>query len=76
MRGGPDFRPETPISSAFYAPVPRTAMSFIPPIAGLLSMGNNFRLVLLACSLSVGFMSTAGAETRPVVLEVVYFRGL
>jgi hypothetical protein len=52
-----------------------TAMSFIPPIAGLLSMGNNFRLVLLASSLSVGFMSTAGAETRPVVLELFTSEG-
>jgi hypothetical protein len=50
-------------------------MSFIPPIAGLLSMGNNFRLVLLACSLSVGFMSTASAETRPVVLELFTSEG-
>jgi hypothetical protein len=50
-------------------------MSFIPPIAGLLSMGNNFRLVLLASSLSVAFMSTAGAETRPVVLELFTSEG-
>src|SRR6202034_874092 len=56
-------------------PVPRTAMSFIPPIAGLLSMGNNFRLVLLASSLSVGFMAAAGAETRPVVLELFTSEG-
>ena len=54
---------------------PATAMSFIPPIAGLLSMGNNFRLVLLASSLSVGFISTAGAETRPVVLELFTSEG-
>jgi len=39
-------------------------MSFIPPIAGLLNMGNNFRLMLLASSLSLGFMAAAGAETR------------
>jgi len=50
-------------------------MSFIPPIAGLLSMGNNFRLVLLASSLSVGFMAAAGAETRPVVLELFTSEG-
>ena len=50
-------------------------MSFISPIAGLLSMGNNFRLVLLASSLSVGFMSTAGAETRPAVLELFTSEG-
>jgi hypothetical protein len=50
-------------------------MSFISPIAGLLSMGNNLRLVLLASSLSVGFMSTAGAETRPVVFELFTSEG-
>jgi len=50
-------------------------MSFIPPIAGLLSMGNNFRLVLLASSLSIGFMAAAGAETRPVVLELFTSEG-
>jgi hypothetical protein len=50
-------------------------MSFISPSAGLLSMGNNFRLVLLASSLSVGLMSTAGAETRPVVLELFTSEG-
>jgi hypothetical protein len=50
-------------------------MSFIPPIAGLLSMRNNFRLVLLASSLSVGFMAAAGAESRPVVLELFTSEG-
>jgi Protein of unknown function (DUF1223) len=51
------------------------AQQFIPPIAGLLSMGNNFRLVLLASGLSVGFVSTAGAESRPVVLELFTSEG-
>ena len=50
-------------------------MSFNPSIAGLLSMGHNFRFVLLAFSLSVGFTAAAGAETRPVVLELFTSEG-
>ncbi|HEY3653892.1 MAG TPA: DUF1223 domain-containing protein [Steroidobacteraceae bacterium] len=50
-------------------------MSFNPSIAGLLSMGHNLRCVLLASSLSVGFVAAAGAETRPVVLELFTSEG-
>jgi len=50
-------------------------MSFNPSIAGLLSMGHNLRSVLLASSLSVGFVVAAGAETRPVVLELFTSEG-
>src|SRR3979411_2613952 len=50
-------------------------MSFNPSIAGLLSMGHNLRSVLLASSLSVGFVAAAGAETRPVVLELFTSEG-
>jgi hypothetical protein len=50
-------------------------MSFNPSIAGLLSMGHNSRSALLASGLSVGFMAAAGAETRPVVLELFTSQG-
>jgi hypothetical protein len=50
-------------------------MSFNPSITGLLSMGHNLRSVLLASSLSVGFVTAAGAETRPVVLELFTSEG-
>jgi hypothetical protein len=50
-------------------------MSFNPSIAGLLGMGHNLRSALLASGLSVGFMAAAGAETRPVVLELFTSQG-
>jgi hypothetical protein len=50
-------------------------MSFYPSIAGLLCMGHHLRSMLLASSLSVGFVAAAGAETRPVVLELFTSEG-
>jgi len=50
-------------------------MSFNPSISGLVSMGHNLRSALLASGLSVGFMAAAGAETRPVVLELFTSQG-
>jgi hypothetical protein len=50
-------------------------MSFNPFIAGLLSMGHKLRSVLMASTLSVGFVAAAGAETRPVVLELFTSEG-
>jgi hypothetical protein len=50
-------------------------LSFKPSIAGLLSMGHHLRSVLLASSLSIGFVAGAGAETRPVVLELFTSEG-
>jgi hypothetical protein len=50
-------------------------VSFNPSIAGLLSMGHGLCRVLLAFSLSVGYVAAAGAETRPVVLELFTSEG-
>jgi hypothetical protein len=50
-------------------------MSFNPSIAGLLSMGHSLCRVLLAFSLAVRFVAAAGAETRPVVLELFTSEG-
>jgi hypothetical protein len=50
-------------------------VSFNPSITGLLNMGHNLSLVLLASSLSLGFVAAAGAETRPVVLELFTSQG-
>jgi hypothetical protein len=50
-------------------------MSFNPCIAGLLSMGHYLRCVLLASSLSAGFVAAVSAETRPVVLELFTSEG-
>src|SRR5579863_449187 len=50
-------------------------MSFNPTTAGLLSMRHYLRSVLLASGLSVGLMAAAGAETRPVVLELFTSQG-
>jgi hypothetical protein len=50
-------------------------MSFNPFIAGLLSMGHKLRSVLMASTLFVGFVAAAGAETRPVVLELFTSEG-
>jgi hypothetical protein len=50
-------------------------VSFNPSVAGLLFMGNKLSSVLVACALSVGFGATAGAENRPVVLELFTSEG-
>src|SRR5271167_2269917 len=50
-------------------------MLFNPQIGGLLSMGRSLHSVLLASSLSVGFVAAAGAESRPVVLELFTSEG-
>jgi hypothetical protein len=50
-------------------------MSFNPFMAGLLSRGHSLCRPRLACSLSVGFVAAAGAETRPVVLELFTSEG-
>jgi hypothetical protein len=50
-------------------------MTFNPSISGLLSMGHGLCRVLLAFSLSVRFAAAAGAETRPVVLELFTSEG-
>jgi hypothetical protein len=50
-------------------------MTFDPSISGLLSMGHSLCRVLLAFSLSVRFAAAAGAETRPVVLELFTSEG-
>jgi hypothetical protein len=50
-------------------------MSFNPPNAGLLSMGHKLRSMLVASILSVGFVAAAGAEARPVVLELFTSEG-
>jgi hypothetical protein len=52
-----------------------TAMSFNPFIAGLLGMLHKLRPVLMASTLFVGFVAAAGAETRPVVLELFTSEG-
>jgi hypothetical protein len=50
-------------------------MSFNPFVAGLLSMEHKLRSVLMASTLFVGFVAAAGAETRPVVLELFISEG-
>ena len=50
-------------------------MSFNPCGTGLLSMRHALCSVLLASSLSVGFVAAAGAEPRPVVLELFTSEG-
>ena len=50
-------------------------MSFNRFIAGLLTMGHKLRSVLMASTLVVGFVTVAGAETRPVVLELFTSEG-
>jgi hypothetical protein len=50
-------------------------VSFNASIAGLLSMGHHLRFVLLASILSIGFVAAAGAEPRPVVLELFTSEG-
>jgi len=50
-------------------------MSFNPSITGLLSMRQKLRSVLVAYTLSVGLVAAAGAETRPVVLELFTSEG-
>jgi hypothetical protein len=50
-------------------------VSFNPSITGLLGMRLKSRSLPLAFTLSVGLMTAAGAETRPVVLELFTSEG-
>jgi hypothetical protein len=50
-------------------------VSFNPSIPGLLSMVHKLRSVLVVSALSVGLGAVAGAETRPVVLELFTSEG-
>jgi hypothetical protein len=50
-------------------------VSFNPSIPGLLSMVHKLRSVLVVSALSIGLGAVAGAETRPVVLELFTSEG-